>query len=369
MTNCRFDTSGIFDDIDVDGDISDIVMQSRPGPWLPANIRTRWRRQSTVCRVFALVVLITFGFLAFTHTTASVPESGIQQQEAHEPTVRLQVPPGYERPSGSEVNKRRQSHAHNVDVIESIPEQETSELKQPKTERKTPTTVPKKAVSRITSNTDDDDDDDFDVVFRKAIDLIPSSRVAKSLLTPFLEHGERHLQDLGSRVRAFKPVYEAWEKLHLIESHGLITFRTVVQSIRKSSRLSKDTKSAIQNYDQFRTFVNEFAARLFPGPSKVFGSLMSLHASFYGGGRGIVITVGDEHVHYVLTSIQALRKLGCNLPFEVMYLGDEDLGDEEREQLEQLPGVVTRDMSSMIDDKGWEVKGESWRFSLVTTSS
>ncbi|TKA72531.1 hypothetical protein B0A55_06431 [Friedmanniomyces simplex] len=51
------------------------------------------------------------------------------------------------------------------------------------------------------------------------------------------------------------------------------------------------------------------------------------------------------------------RKLGSTLPIEIMYLGEEDLGEELREMLEDLPGVVSRDMSRMIDDAGWQIRG------------
>lgn len=86
---------------------------------------------------------------------------------------------------------------------------------------------------------------------------------------------------------------------------------------------------------------------------------MSLHASFYGGGRGLVFTAGNDQVKLLMTVIRSLRKLGCNLPVEVLYLGDEDIDEDMRDELEELPGVVTRDLTLMIDDEGWHLKGES----------
>ncbi|OAX76987.1 hypothetical protein ACJ72_08719, partial [Emergomyces africanus] len=52
-----------------------------------------------------------------------------------------------------------------------------------------------------------------------------------------------------------------------------------------------------------------------------------------------------------------------------MYLGDEDLGEDYRAQLELLPGVITRDLSQMVNDKGWELKGWAAKpFSMLLSS-
>lgn len=40
-----------------------------------------------------------------------------------------------------------------------------------------------------------------------------------------------------------------------------------------------------------------------------------------------------------------------------MYLGDEDLDEEMRDELEKLNGVITRDLRLMIDDDGWHLAG------------
>lgn len=82
---------------------------------------------------------------------------------------------------------------------------------------------------------------------------------------------------------------------------------------------------------------------------------MSLHASFYG--RGIVFTAGTHQAGLLLTIIPSLRQLGCELPIEVIYLGDEDLDEDMRSELEGLDGVVTRDLTLMIDDSGWQLAG------------
>lgn len=95
---------------------------------------------------------------------------------------------------------------------------------------------------------------------------------------------------------------------------------------------------------------------------------MSLHASFSSGGRGLVFTAGNDQARLLLTVIPSIRQLGCELPIEILYLGEEDLGDEMRDKLERIPGVVTRDLALMIDDQGWQLKGMSLPVSSSPTS-
>ena len=78
---------------------------------------------------------------------------------------------------------------------------------------------------------------------------------------------------------------------------------------------------------------------------------------------------GDNQATYLLTSIQAFRNLGCTLPIEIMYLGDGDLSEDYRQKLEDLPDVITRDMSQMINDEGWRVTGwASKPFAMLMSS-
>jgi len=125
------------------------------------------------------------------------------------------------------------------------------------------------------------------------------------------------------------------------------------------TKSSQSTADAVRNYDKLRHFVNTFARRLFPWTMLSHPDHMSLHASFYTGGRGIVFTAGNDQAGELLTVIPSLRRLGCDLPVEIMYLGDEDLDEDMRDELEKLDGVVTRDLRLMIDDDGWHLAGMS----------
>ena len=69
------------------------------------------------------------------------------------------------------------------------------------------------------------------------------------------------------------------------------------------------------------------------------------------------MTAGDEQAPYLLASIPSFRKLGCTLPIEIFYLGDSDLSEDFRIELEAIDGVTTRDLSQMVTDEGWRLAG------------
>jgi alpha 1,3-mannosyltransferase len=131
-----------------------------------------------------------------------------------------------------------------------------------------------------------------------------------------------------------------------------------IQRIRSMRLTSRTFAQTIHSYDRIRYFVNTFAKRLFPWTMLSHPDHLSLHTSFYNGGRGIVFTAGNHQAGELLTVIPSLRRLGCTLPIEVMYLGDEDLDEDMRDQLEELDDVVTRDLRLMIEDDGWHLAGK-----------
>lgn len=62
-------------------------------------------------------------------------------------------------------------------------------------------------------------------------------------------------------------------------------------------------------------------------------------------------------------------KLGCVLPIEVMYLGDSDLSEDYRAELESIEGVVTRDVSQMVNDEVWKLAGWAIKAFAILFSS
>ncbi|KAI0446357.1 glycosyltransferase family 71 protein [Xylaria telfairii] len=203
--------------------------------------------------------------------------------------------------------------------------------------------------------------DDLDAVFA----LIPDEMNMREFLRPIDNGGPERMRELGLRTRAYKKYLSAWEKLHMVEDKetGETYIRDdVIQYLRgiendEEAGVGSSLTNTIHNYEAFRSFLAKFANVLYPFTSPYFADHMTLRAGFKNAGRGIVLTAGDDQAQYLMTTIYTFRELGCDLPIEVMYLGDEDLGEDHRFELEALPGVTTRDVSVMVDDKGWKLAG------------
>ncbi|EME47689.1 glycosyltransferase family 71 protein [Dothistroma septosporum NZE10] len=200
-------------------------------------------------------------------------------------------------------------------------------------------------------------DEDLSKSIQEFSHFLSDDMRSKALLEPIVATGEALLRDLAYRVRHFRAAFAMWESLHLIEGQGLHRRHDIMQHLRAADISAAGRANAVHTYDQFRFLINGLASRLFPWTTTYLGDHMSLHASFYTGGRGIALTAGEHQVSYLLTSIPSFRKLGCELPIEVLYLGDDDMTEESRERLEALPNVITRDLTQMIEDKGWTLKG------------
>jgi alpha 1,3-mannosyltransferase len=210
----------------------------------------------------------------------------------------------------------------------------------------------------------------FEKALARVVNLLPGEMHMRDLLRPVEGTGKERLREMGLRTRAYKSYFEAWEDLHLdTDAEGGTYVRDdVVQYIRSHSHDSAvgagiegletmDLAQQIRAYESYRYFLAKFGQMLFPWTWPYFSDHMSLHAHFKRGGRGIVLTAGDDQAPYLLTSIPIMRELGCTLPVEVMYLGDSDLSEDFRSELEALDGVITRDIAQMVNDEGWRLAG------------
>jgi hypothetical protein len=301
------------------------------------------RRRSAVCRILALLITIALLLLVFTQQDRS---AALTSNHSDNKEPKPDIP-----------QKQQQSLSSNTDHTDGIPNAERSVESIHK--RETSHVVHEHLVSE--QNNDQDPisltDSAFMTDFWSTMTLMPPELSMKALMAPFEEKGDEHLKDVAVRVRSFKIAFQAWERLHGIPSEGMVGVSNILQRLRASGSALVEVRNATQRYDEFRYHINRFGTWLFPGTKLAYGDHMSLHLSFHNAGRGIVLTLGDHQVNMVLTSIRAFRNLGCTLPIEIMYLGEEDLGEEFRTMLEDVPGVVTRDLSKMVDDQGWELKG------------
>ncbi|KAI2633291.1 glycosyltransferase family 71 protein [Xylaria nigripes] len=210
--------------------------------------------------------------------------------------------------------------------------------------------------------------------------LLPDELSMREFLRPIDSGGPERMRELGLRTRAYQKYLSAWEKLHMVEDERtgetyirgnlVLHLRQMQENDDKSSGSS--LANTIHKYEVFRGFMVKLSHILFPFTSPYFADHMTLHAQFKNAGRGIVLTAGDDQAQFLLTTIYALRKVGCELPIEIMYLGDDDLDEDHRIELEAslaLPGVTTRDVAQMVDDEGWRLAGWAIKSYAILLSS
>jgi hypothetical protein len=149
------------------------------------------------------------------------------------------------------------------------------------------------------------DNANFEAALRNLTDLIPDEVHVEQLLSPIdYSEGTSMLRDLAVRTRFFRDLFTAWESLHITRSTtpgDVLIRQNIVERIRHS--LPEHAEKAVQRYDTVRSFMNQFSRHLFPWTARHSPDHMLLHTSLTTGGRGIVITVGDHQIAYVLTSI------------------------------------------------------------------
>ncbi|KAF9892063.1 hypothetical protein FE257_002469 [Aspergillus nanangensis] len=205
-------------------------------------------------------------------------------------------------------------------------------------------------------------DDAFQRALNRVLDLLPDELHVRDLLRPIAGTGEERLREMGLRTRSFKVLFEAWEDLHTVHVKDAVYVRDdILQYIRRhpalANSLQTDLRQLTRSYETYRSVITRLSMLLFPWTAPYFSDHLLLHSQLYGGGRGLVFSAGDAQAPFLLTSIPSIRYLGCDLPIEIMYLGDGDLSEDFRSELESLPGVVTRDLSQMVNDHGWTLAG------------
>lgn len=194
------------------------------------------------------------------------------------------------------------------------------------------------------------------------LSFLPDDSFMNNMTGPIEGTGEQKIREVGLRARVLKSLFESWELLHVSLSQGQIFARgDILQYLKASPEIAGEIGMShtdlIHAYEKYRSALTQLAERLFSWTTPYFTDLVALHLQFWNGERGIVFTAGSRQAPFVITSIQSIRRFGCDLPVEVMYLGDEDLDDGNRAKLESIPGVITRDLRPMVNDEGWKLAG------------
>jgi hypothetical protein len=204
--------------------------------------------------------------------------------------------------------------------------------------------------------------------------LLPDEQRTQRLLAPIESTGEQRMKEFGIRTRQYKQLFDAWETLHInkTKSQRFVqddVLQRLYQNPSIATFLDRDMTEIVHSYESYRSIVTQLSTLLFPWTAPYFADHLQLRQQLHSAPRGLVFSAGNDQVRYLLTSIPAIRRLGCQLPIEVMYLGDDDLRPSSRTALEELPGVITRDLRKMVNDKGWALRGWAGKPFAVLFSS
>jgi hypothetical protein len=89
--------------------------------------------------------------------------------------------------------------------------------------------------------------------------------------------------------------------------------------------------------------------KLYPWLYEKFKSPSGLLRSFKG--RGIVICTGSFHFRFARSTVDTLRNIvKTKLPIEIMYVGESDLSEKHRKELESFENVFCTDVTQFFDN-------------------
>lgn len=317
------------------------------------------RRRTAVLRLF--ILLLAVATIYWTITSSSKSSDLVEFQSEEPPNLHKPLP---DRESTSDQAPLIDNEPTTQKAV-SVKAPHTPDIPETPEDQHVPDIVPSEEDTIVKPQligTGEKSDPQLNAALAHVISLLPNEITTRELLRPVEGTGKEKLREMGLRVRAFKTYFEAWEALHFVSSGDDVHIRDdVIQYLRSqpdfTSSLTPSFAQTIRSYESYRYFLQRLSSLLFPWTAPYFANHMTLHTHFKNGGRGIVLSCGDDQAPYLLTSIQSFRRLGCTLPIEVMYLGDSDLSEDYRAEMELIPGVITRDISQMVADEGWQLKG------------
>lgn len=149
------------------------------------------------------------------------------------------------------------------------------------------------------------------------------------------------------------------------EQYGELGKRT--QRLRDWIALSEASPDADEKVRLLRA-VETAASSLFPflrhSPQRPHSDtpLADLRAIFKPGKKGIVLPTGTGTLRYAYHQLASLREvIGCTLPIEIAYAGDDDLPPAERKRLQsRFSDIRFLDVLKVFDDETLDLRNGGW---------
>lgn len=151
-------------------------------------------------------------------------------------------------------------------------------------------------------------------------------------------------------------IFQEYLNLDLNRYHGAGDLYTVTCKIRLFKTLWEDRTSLDEQGQQLFKNLHD---QLFGWALKKYHTLDDLYGSFKG--KGVVMSLGSKYVRLAVHAIKIFRTLGCNLPFEIFYNGEEDLDHKSIDYLKTMKDVAVKDINNYFDVAelklhGWDLK-------------
>lgn len=156
--------------------------------------------------------------------------------------------------------------------------------------------------------------------------------------------GEKELREAAIRGKIFQETLDIWERLNYYSTDEALYPHADIAS--RLETLEDD--SEVETLDRFGHLLHRLGSQLFPWFFPNSGDFPSLHASFRG--QGIVLTGGNPQVQHLRTLIRSIRKLGCKLPIELLYMGAEDMSEANRADFARFEDVTLNDLSLVLNN-------------------
>ncbi|TKX19348.1 mannosyltransferase-like protein 4 [Elsinoe australis] len=195
---------------------------------------------------------------------------------------------------------------------------------------------------------------------QSALSHLPDGKTYATLLSPAPSSPSEHYAHLALRIKTYASLFPSYLSLHPSTGptplHPRFTPSDLVPphttaAQRRSPEILGET---IRQYETLRYLFNALSDKLWPFLRVPTGEgVVALRREMEGWGRGVVMTVRKGEAGRRAGMIRRLRGEGCALPVEVVVLDEEALGNEAREELVGLDGVVVRSLGELVGNASW----------------
>ncbi|KAF9428024.1 hypothetical protein BGZ94_003549 [Podila epigama] len=171
--------------------------------------------------------------------------------------------------------------------------------------------------------------------------------------------------DFGRISRAVRLYKSLWDHVYSLYgekyTEGVESAKTVRDRERALLKLAK-TRPEVDYFLRLEQWLYPY---LHIHPRK---TSFSLYESF--SGQGIVMCAGNNQFEFLISTVQAIRRLNPTIPIEVFHMGNGDLSDARQTYIREMTShIELKDVTQILDNSvmilgGWSIKS----FAMLASS-